>query len=58
MRTGEAVTGAAGVPVGYATVVVVYVGLIAAVAWILRRLSRVPFEIDGGPAGEVLERAG
>jgi cytochrome bd ubiquinol oxidase subunit I len=58
MRTEEAVTGAAGIPIGYATLVIVYAGLIAAVAWILRRLARVPLEIDDQPAPEVLERAG
>ncbi|MEV6831838.1 cytochrome ubiquinol oxidase subunit I [Amycolatopsis sp. NPDC051102] len=46
MRTGQAVTGAAGVPVGYGTLVVVYLGLAAGVAWLLRRLSRIPFEGD------------
>jgi cytochrome bd ubiquinol oxidase subunit I len=44
MRTSEAVTGAGGIPIGYATLAVVYVGLGIAVAWILRRLSRVPLE--------------
>src|SRR6266511_2573911 len=44
MRTSEAVTGASGIPVGYATLALVYVGLGLAVAWILRRLSRVPLE--------------
>jgi cytochrome bd ubiquinol oxidase subunit I len=44
MRTEKAVTGADGIPVGYATLVVVYAGLIAATAWILRRLSRAPLE--------------
>jgi cytochrome bd ubiquinol oxidase subunit I len=58
MRTEEAVTGAAGIPVGYATLVVVYVGLIAAVAWILRRLARAPLEIDDEPARETLQHAG
>jgi cytochrome d ubiquinol oxidase subunit I len=42
MRTSQAVTGAGGVPVGYATLVVVYAGVIAAVIWILRRLAAVP----------------
>jgi cytochrome d ubiquinol oxidase subunit I len=46
MRTEEAVTGASGVPVGYATLVLVYAGLIAAVAWILRRLARAPMDIQ------------
>ena len=58
MRTEEAVTGAAGIPVGYATLVVVYAGLIAAVAWILRRLARAPLEIDDEPAPETLQHAG
>ena len=49
MRTSEAVTGASGIPIGYATLAVVYVGLGIAVAWILRRLSRVPLEpVKGG----------
>jgi cytochrome bd ubiquinol oxidase subunit I len=42
MRTEEAVTGADGIPVGYATMAVVYVGLLGAVWWILRRLARAP----------------
>ena len=42
MRTEEAVTGASGIPVGYTTLALVYVGLAVAVAWILRRLSRAP----------------
>jgi cytochrome d ubiquinol oxidase subunit I len=42
MRTSQAVTGAGGVPVGYATLVVVYACVIAAVIWILRRLAAVP----------------
>ena len=37
-------TGADGILVGYATLVVVYAGLIAATAWVLRRLAREPFE--------------
>jgi cytochrome d ubiquinol oxidase subunit I len=50
MRTEEAVTGASGIPVGYAALVVVYTGLIAATAWILRRLSSAPLEqeVAGG----------
>jgi cytochrome d ubiquinol oxidase subunit I len=49
MRTAAAVTGAGGVPIGYATLVVVYVGLLAAVVWMLRRLARAPLEL---PAAE------
>jgi cytochrome d ubiquinol oxidase subunit I len=46
MRTEDAVTGAGGIPVGYATLALVYLGLAAAVLWILRRLSRVPLELE------------
>jgi cytochrome bd ubiquinol oxidase subunit I len=50
MRTEEAVTGADGVPVGYATLAIVYAALIVATVWILRRLARVPMEAGiGGP---------
>ncbi len=42
MRTSSAVTGAKGIPVGYATLAAVYVGLAVAVAWILLRMSRRP----------------
>jgi cytochrome d ubiquinol oxidase subunit I len=45
MRTEEAVTGASGIPVGYATLALVYVGLAVAVAWILRRLARAPLDL-------------
>jgi cytochrome bd ubiquinol oxidase subunit I len=42
MRTSQAVTGATGVPVGYATLAAVYIALAMAVAWVLRTISRVP----------------
>jgi cytochrome d ubiquinol oxidase subunit I len=42
MRTSQAVTGAGGIPVGYGTLVAVYVLLALAVAWILRRLAAKP----------------
>ena len=44
MRTSEAVTGASGIPVGYATLALVYAGLAVAVAWLLRRLARAPMD--------------
>ncbi len=44
MRTSEAVTGAGGIAVGYATLVVVYVALAVAVAWLLLRLQRKPLD--------------
>jgi cytochrome bd ubiquinol oxidase subunit I len=50
MRTEDAVTGASGIPVGYATLALVYLGLSIAVAWILRRLSRVPLDSAALPA--------
>jgi cytochrome d ubiquinol oxidase subunit I len=44
MRTEEAVTGADGIPVGYATLAVVYLGLAVVVLFLLRRLARQPVE--------------
>jgi cytochrome bd ubiquinol oxidase subunit I len=44
MRVEEAVTGAEGIPVGYATLVVVYIGLISVALYMLRRLARSPYE--------------
>ncbi|MDP9256911.1 MAG: cytochrome ubiquinol oxidase subunit I [Actinomycetota bacterium] len=45
MRTSEAVTGANVIPVGYATLALVYAGLAVAVAWLLQRLARAPMEL-------------
>ena len=47
MRTTQAVTGASGIPVGYATLALVYLGVIAAVAWILLRLAKAPLDLSG-----------
>ena len=44
MKTTEAVTGAEGIPIGYATLAVVYLGLGSVVFWLLRRLARQPLE--------------
>jgi cytochrome d ubiquinol oxidase subunit I len=49
MRTSQAVTGAPGLPVGYGSLVVVYLGVALAVAWILRRLARAPLEPHAPP---------
>ena len=49
MRTEEAVTGATSVPVGYATVAAVYLGLAALVVWLLRRLASQPLEHEFPP---------
>jgi cytochrome d ubiquinol oxidase subunit I len=42
MRTSDAVTGAGGIPVGYATLALVYLGLAVVTGWILVRLARAP----------------
>jgi cytochrome bd ubiquinol oxidase subunit I len=55
MRTSEAVTGAGGIPVGYATLALVYLGVGMGVAWILRRLARAPLEL---PVATPERRAG
>ena len=48
MRTKEAVTGAGGIPLGYATLVVIYVALAVATVWLLRRLARAPLQLEAG----------
>ncbi|HEX2129874.1 MAG TPA: cytochrome ubiquinol oxidase subunit I [Solirubrobacterales bacterium] len=54
MRTEEAVTGAEGIPVGYATLVVVYIGLAALAFYMLRRLARQgPEPIDREGPGDI-----
>jgi cytochrome d ubiquinol oxidase subunit I len=52
MLTSQAVTGASGIPVGYGTLVLVYVGVAIAVVWILRRLARMPLELPGDDGGD------
>ncbi|HEY0363084.1 MAG TPA: cytochrome ubiquinol oxidase subunit I [Solirubrobacteraceae bacterium] len=42
MPTSQAVTDAGGIPVGYATLWIVYLAVGAGVLWILRRLARAP----------------
>ena len=42
MRTSQAVTGAGGVPIGYATLAIVYLALAVAVGWVLCRPYRAP----------------
>jgi len=59
MRTEDAVTGAGGIPVGYATLVVVYLALIAGTIWILRRLANTPLgEAAAQPPDEPRPAAG
>jgi len=54
MRTSDAVTGAGGIPVGYATLAAVYLALACGVAWVLLRLYRKPLDRGGSqqPASE------
>jgi cytochrome d ubiquinol oxidase subunit I len=47
MPTSQAVTGAGGIPVGYATLWIVYLAVGAGVVWILRRLARAPLPVAG-----------
>jgi cytochrome bd ubiquinol oxidase subunit I len=42
LTSPQSVTGAGGLPVGYGTLVAVYLGVALGVAWILRRLARAP----------------
>jgi len=46
MRTESAVTGAGGIPVGFAALGLVYAGLAAVAFVMLRRLSRGPLEVE------------
>jgi len=52
MLTSQAVTGANGIPVGYGTLALIYVGVVAATAWILRRLARAPLKSSSPTASE------
>jgi cytochrome d ubiquinol oxidase subunit I len=49
MRTSEAVTGARGIPIGYGSLIVVYLLLAAALAWTLRRLAGAPLDLATPP---------
>ncbi|HEX2233853.1 MAG TPA: cytochrome ubiquinol oxidase subunit I [Thermoleophilaceae bacterium] len=54
MRVEEAVTGAEGIPIGYATLVAVYIGLYSVALYMLRRLARTPPEAEAQPgSGEI-----
>ncbi len=55
MRTEQAVTGAEGIPIGYATLVIVYIGLASVVLFMLRRLARTPPEIEAAPGAPDIE---
>jgi cytochrome d ubiquinol oxidase subunit I len=53
MRTSQAVTEAGGVPVAYASLAAVYLSLLAAVIWLLRRLAGRPPSVEVDAALEV-----
>jgi cytochrome bd ubiquinol oxidase subunit I len=46
MPTAAAVTGAGGIPVGYTVLALTYLLVAIGVVWTLRRLARVPLELD------------
>jgi cytochrome bd ubiquinol oxidase subunit I len=50
MTTAQSVTGAGGIPVGYAALVVTYIAVAGALVWILRRLARAPLNVPGSDA--------
>ncbi len=49
MLTSQAVTGAGGIVVGYATLALVYLAVACGVVWILRRLARAPLRERSAP---------
>ena len=49
MPTAAAVTGAHGIPVGYAVLAASYVVVAAGLFWVLRRLARAPLDFPGDP---------
>ena len=50
MRTSAAVTGAYGIPIGYGTLILVYLLLAGALVWTLRRLAAAPLDAAAAPA--------
>jgi cytochrome bd ubiquinol oxidase subunit I len=45
MPTAAAVTGAQGIPIGYAALAIIYLGVACGTGWVLRRLARAPLEL-------------
>jgi cytochrome d ubiquinol oxidase subunit I len=45
MPTSAAVTGASGIPVGYAVLAASYVVVASGLFWVLRRLARAPLDL-------------
>jgi cytochrome d ubiquinol oxidase subunit I len=58
MPTSQAVTGAGGIPVGYTVLALVYLGVAAAVVWVLRRLARAPLDLPSAPLPHTPESLG
>ncbi|HEY2309772.1 MAG TPA: cytochrome ubiquinol oxidase subunit I, partial [Gaiellaceae bacterium] len=50
MRTADAVTGASGIPVGYATLATSYVVVAIGLTWVLLRLSRRALDLPAEPS--------
>ncbi len=46
MRTEQAVTGASGIPIGYVTLVVIYLAVASIAFVMLRRLARKPLDVE------------
>jgi cytochrome bd ubiquinol oxidase subunit I len=57
MRTSQAVTGAGGIPVGYATLVIVYLGVAVGVYWVLRRLAAAPLHVSDPVPSQTAQHA-
>jgi cytochrome bd ubiquinol oxidase subunit I len=53
MRTEQAVTDAGGLWLGFGLLAAVYLSLLAAVVWLLRRLERSSPELEAEPAAGV-----
>jgi len=50
MTTAQSVTGASGIPVGYAALVITYIAVAGAMTWILLRLARSELHLPGADA--------
>jgi cytochrome d ubiquinol oxidase subunit I len=53
MRTADAVTGASGIPIGYATLALIYACVAVGVVWVLRRLAAAPMPGAAAPPERV-----
>jgi cytochrome d ubiquinol oxidase subunit I len=57
MLTSQAVTAAGGIPVGYATLALVYAGVVVGVFWLLRRLAAAPLQKPSPVSPPTLQKA-